>query len=83
VVAGSVGPGFLGGLAFVWGLRRIAASHASVLTLLEPFVAVLIAAIAWRQRVDLGQIMGGALILTGGLLVVTQSSRAEVSPSGA
>ena len=71
VMLGALGPGALGGLLFVWGLRRIAASHASVLTLLEPFVAVLLAAAVMGERLGIVAFCGGALILTGGLLVVT------------
>ena len=41
VALGSFGPGALAGLFFVWGLRRVPASRASTLTLLEPLVAVL------------------------------------------
>lgn len=71
VVIGALGPGALGGLLFVWGLRRIAASHASVLTLLEPFVAVLLAAAIMGERVGLVSLVGGILILGGALVVVT------------
>ena len=71
VVLGALGPGALCGLLFVWGLRRVAASHASVLTLLEPFVAVLLAAAMMGERVGLVSLVGGALILGGALLVVT------------
>ena len=71
VLLGALGPGALGGLLFVWGLRRISASHASVLTLLEPFVAVLLAAAMMGERVGLVSFFGGALILAGAVLVVT------------
>ncbi len=71
VILGALGPGALGGLLFVWGLRRVAASHASVLTLLEPFVAVLLAAAIMGERVGPISLLGGALILGGALLVVT------------
>jgi drug/metabolite transporter (DMT)-like permease len=71
VVVGSLGPGVLGGLTFVWGLRRIAASHASILTLLEPFVAVVAAALFLGQTLRQAQIVGGLLILLGAVLVVT------------
>ena len=36
----TLGPGALAGLAFVWGLRRMPAAHASTLTLLEPLVSI-------------------------------------------
>lgn len=71
VLIGALGPGVLGGLSFMWGLRRVAASHASVLTLLEPFVAVLAAALLLDQRLGPVPVFGGALILAGAALVVT------------
>jgi drug/metabolite transporter (DMT)-like permease len=67
----SVGIGALSGLMFVWGLRRIAASHASILALLEPFVAVLTAGIFLQQRIGGAPLGGGVLILGGAVLVVT------------
>ena len=75
VLLGSLGPGALGGLLFVWGLRRIAASQASVLTLLEPFVAVILASAVMGQRIGSLAFAGGALILTGAVLVVTGRPR--------
>lgn len=80
VMLGALGPGALGGLLFVWGLRRIAASHASVLTLLEPFVAVLLAAAVMGERLGIAAFCGGALILSGALLVVT--GRPLAPPNG-
>ncbi|HVJ93009.1 MAG TPA: DMT family transporter [Labilithrix sp.] len=71
VVAGATGPGLIGGLTFVWGLRRIAASHASILTLLEPFVAVITAALFLGQTLRSAQIVGGGLILIGAVIVVS------------
>lgn len=71
VAVGALGPGVLGGLAFVWGLRRVAASHASILTLLEPFVAVVTAAIFLGQQLGQVQILGGVFILVGAILVIS------------
>ncbi len=71
VLLGALGPGATAGLFFVWGLRRIAASHASVLTLLEPFVAVTLAAAVLGEALGAVPIVGGALILAGAALVVT------------
>lgn len=82
VALGALGPGALGGLTFVWGLRRIAASHASVLTLLEPFVAVLIAALFMGQHVSFAQSAGGALILIGAVLVVTTGAQLGAPRAG-
>jgi drug/metabolite transporter (DMT)-like permease len=74
VLGGALGPGALCGLLFVWGLRRIPASQASVLTLLEPFVAVVLAAAVMGQAVGALALVGGALILVGAVLVVTGRS---------
>lgn len=71
VLAASLGIGTGCGLAFTWGLRRIRASHASVLTLLEPFVAVLTAALFLGQSLGPLSVLGGALILGGAVAVVT------------
>lgn len=73
VILGAIGPGALSGLLFVWGLRRVAASHASVLTLLEPFVAVLLAAAVLGEGIGAVPIAGGILILAGALAVVTNA----------
>lgn len=70
VVAGAATVGTLGGLLFVWGLRRIPASHASVLTLLEPLVAVLLAALVFGERLGALPVLGGAAILVGAVMVV-------------
>lgn len=72
VAAGGVGPGAMGGLFFVWGLRRIAASHASTLTLLEPLVAVLLAALVFHEHLGGVALVGGALIVSGAALVVSK-----------
>jgi len=71
ILAGAVGIGALGGLLFVWGLRRIPASHASILTLIEPFVAVSSAAVFLGQAVGPVPFFGGTLILGGAVLVIT------------
>ena len=80
VLAGSLALGSFGGLAFSWGLKRVKASHASVLTLLEPFVAVLMAALFLGQGLGALTLVGGVLILGGAALVVVQSE-AEPEPS--
>ncbi|MDP9000742.1 MAG: DMT family transporter, partial [Myxococcota bacterium] len=69
----AIGPGALGGLAFVWGLRRMPAAHASTLTLLEPLVSVLIGAGVLGERVGARAFLGGALILAGAVAVMTQA----------
>lgn len=73
VSGGALVLGSFGGLAFSWGLKRVKASHASVLTLLEPFVAVTTAALFLRQPLGAIPVLGGVLILGGALAVVVQS----------
>jgi drug/metabolite transporter (DMT)-like permease len=70
VAAGSVGPGALAGLFFVWGLRRVPASHASTLTLLEPLVAVASASVVYGERLGVAGGLGAALILLSAAFVV-------------
>lgn len=82
VVLGALGPGALGGLFFVWGLRRIAASHASVLTLFEPFVAVLLGAVVLGEGLGPAALIGGALILAGAVIVVTSPHRGATTAVG-
>ena len=71
LLLGALGPGALGGLLFVWGVRRIRASHAATLALLEPFVAVIVAAVLMKQGLSVAAILGGALILGGAARVVS------------
>ncbi len=83
----AVGPGALAGLAFVWGLRRMPAAHASTLTLLEPLVAVFAGAMVFGEALGLHALAGGALILTGALVVMTarppDASAAPLEPPDA
>ncbi|HLK35734.1 MAG TPA: DMT family transporter [Polyangiaceae bacterium] len=71
----SIGPGALAGIGFVWGLRRMPAAHASTLTLLEPPVAVLVAAGLYAEVLSARACAGGMLVLAGALLVMTQGAR--------
>jgi drug/metabolite transporter (DMT)-like permease len=73
----AIGPGALAGAAFVWGLRRMPAAHASTLTLLEPLIAVLVGAALFGERLGARSLVGGGLILGGALVVMTQG----LSPS--
>lgn len=70
VLGGALGPGALGGLLFVWGLRRVTASHAAVLTLLEPLVAVALATVLLGEHLGRSQVFGGVLILLGAGIVI-------------
>jgi drug/metabolite transporter (DMT)-like permease len=68
----SIGPGALAGAAFVWGLRRMPAAHASALTLLEPLVSVLIGAALFGESLGGRGLVGGALILGGAFAVMVR-----------
>ena len=70
IVAGGIGPGALAGLLFLAGLRRIPASHASTLCLLEPMVAVALAATIHGEAIGAAAALGSLLILSGAALVV-------------
>ncbi|MEI7895384.1 MAG: DMT family transporter [Myxococcales bacterium] len=70
VLCGALGPGALAGLIFVGGLRKLPASHASTLTLLEPLVAVVLGAAVLGETLGATGVFGGVLILVGAWLVV-------------
>ena len=70
----SLVPGTMAGVAFVWGLRRMPAAHASMLTLIEPVVAVLIGAAVYGEAMGPRVFMGGALVLAGAAAVMTQGA---------
>jgi drug/metabolite transporter (DMT)-like permease len=75
----TLGPGAFAGFAFVWGLRRMPAAHASTLTLLEPLVSITLG--AWMLGEPLGPrvAVGGALILAGSLVVMTAPAPARAA----
>jgi DME family drug/metabolite transporter len=73
----SIGPGALAGMAFVWGLRRMPAAHASILTLLEPLVAVVLGAAVFGEGLGGRAVAGAALILAGASAVMMQGARPE------
>jgi len=70
LTAGALVPGASCGLLFVWGLRRVRASHASNLTLLEPLVATVLAAVVLHEPMGALAAFGGALILVGAAIAV-------------
>lgn len=66
---GALVPGTLAGLVFIAGLRVIGSARASVLAYLEPLVAVAVGWLFWHEHLDALALVGGALVLTGGVLV--------------
>jgi drug/metabolite transporter (DMT)-like permease len=75
----TIGPGALAGLAFVWGLRRMPAAHASTLTLLEPLISIVLGAAVLGERLAVTALLGGALILAGAVGVMTAPGAAPVT----
>jgi drug/metabolite transporter (DMT)-like permease len=75
LAVGSILVGALGGLFFVWGLRRIDAARASNLTFLEPLVAVSGAWFFLGEELTIGRLAGGALILSAAALVIVDLAR--------
>jgi drug/metabolite transporter (DMT)-like permease len=66
----AIGPGALAGLAYVWGLRRMPAAHASTLTLIEPLVAVSLGAAVFGEAFGPRTLIGGGLIVGASLAVM-------------
>jgi DME family drug/metabolite transporter len=77
LAAVAIGPGALGGVAFIWGLRWIPAAHASTLTLLEPLVSVALGAAVLGEPLGGRAAVGGVLILMGSAAVMTQRARGQ------
>jgi len=75
LAAGALVPGAVCGLLFVWGLRRVRASHAANLTLFEPLVATVGASIALHEPLGVASFVGGGLILAGAAMAVTAEVR--------
>ncbi len=73
LVSGALVVGAGAAVLFVYGLARIPASHASVLTLLEPLVAVVVAAVAWGEIPGPAAGVGAALLLAAAWGVVRGS----------
>lgn len=72
----ALGPMFVAYLLFGRGLRTVSSSRATTVTLLEPFVATLLAVLVVGERLDPPGWLGLALVLTGVVSVVlTRPSR--------
>jgi drug/metabolite transporter (DMT)-like permease len=67
---GCVGPGLLAGLAFLRALSLIGAARASILAFVEPLVACLVGFFAWDEPLGWSVVVGGALVIAAGVLVV-------------
>jgi drug/metabolite transporter (DMT)-like permease len=79
---GSLLLGAASGVLFLLGLRHIRASEASLLTLIEPLVAVTLGALVLSQPLHLATIAGGALVLgSAAWMMRSGASRASVIDS--
>lgn len=63
LVACGLLPGTIGGLLFVEGMRRLPASRAGILTLIEPLVAVGVSIWLWQERPGPIALLGAFVIL--------------------
>ncbi|WP_235451454.1 MULTISPECIES: DMT family transporter [unclassified Microcella] len=75
----AVGPMLLGYVLFGWGLRSIRSSTVTVVTLLEPVIATLLAVLVVGERLDALGWAGLALILVG-VTVVSTARRPVPAP---
>ncbi len=68
--------------AVLAGYRRLGPTRASILMLLEPVVAVLLAAVLLAERPAPVQLVGGALVLAGSLLAQVHRPAAAAPDAG-
>jgi drug/metabolite transporter (DMT)-like permease len=85
VAAGTLGAG-LPSLLFLVGIRLVGGTRAGILMLLEPVVAVVLAALLLGEVVRPVQVLGGAAVLSAALLLQRAARDSapphEVTPSG-
>lgn len=63
MLAGSLALGAASGVAFVSALTAVPATHAAILALLEPLVAVLVGVVVWREPLGPHGLTGAAILL--------------------
>ncbi|MDQ4130072.1 MAG: DMT family transporter [Actinomycetota bacterium] len=56
-------------LLFVWGLRKVDASRAAIVSTLEPVAAALVAYVWLGEQLGPAQLLGGSMVLAGVVLV--------------
>ncbi len=79
IASGGVLLGTCAAFVFYIGLRRVPASHASILALLEPVVAVLVGALVFHEILGPTGIFGGLLVIVAAALVVTRGAAKDVA----
>jgi len=65
----AVFPTLLGVIGFFAGLRLIGATNASIISMLEPLITVLLSALLLGERITVLQGVGGAVLLLGGVIL--------------
>jgi drug/metabolite transporter, DME family len=68
-------------MLFVWGMQRIGASRAGIVSTLEPLSGAMFAYVWLEQRLDAWQVAGAVLVLAG--IAVVQSEQEEAAPAPA
>lgn len=71
-------------LTFFYGMKRIGATSASIISTLEPVMTVIFAVIFFNEQLTLLQAVGGIFVVIGGILAVLTPARnviQEVEPS--
>jgi drug/metabolite transporter (DMT)-like permease len=81
VVVGSAVLSAWGGLVYLNGLRRVPASRAAILTLLEPVVALMLGVLVWREPMTARGAFGAVLVLAGAYLVLKSADEAVPAAS--
>lgn len=74
LVVGGLVCGSLPTVLFYAGLQKIAASQASVLTLVEPLVAVVVGVAVWGEPLHVFLVVGAACVLGGALIIARAGS---------
>ena len=69
IVGIAVFPTIFGVIGFFAGLRLIGATNASIISMLEPLITVLLSALLLGERITAMQGFGGAVLLFGGLIL--------------
>jgi drug/metabolite transporter (DMT)-like permease len=75
LVVGGIVCGALPLWLFYAALSRLPASQVSVLTLVEPLVAVLVGVLVWGEPLALLGVVGGALVVWGAAIIARASAR--------
>jgi drug/metabolite transporter (DMT)-like permease len=70
LIAGGLIGGVLANVIFLRGLQRVPAQQASVLTLIEPVIAVFTGAVVWAEVPGPMSLAGAGLVLGGAWLVI-------------